>query len=102
MGVIESFSSTIGTWFSFVGACVVGPGPACRPFLAFLALSAMAGVALYLVVKAYNALQLEHGRKSEESRIRARERQMQERVRKSVAAKVAPRPATRRGWRMPA
>lgn len=102
MGVTTTLFSTISTWFGFVGACVVGPGPTCTPFLAFLALTAMAAVALYLVIKAYNAVQIEGGRKSEEGRARARERQLQERVRRSVAAKVAPRPAARRGWRMPA
>ena len=103
MGFIESFLSTIGTWFGYVGSCVIGAETTCRPFLAFVALAIASAAALALVMRAYQALRPEEEqRKAEESRARARERQMQERIRTKLAAKVAPRPAAHRGWRMPA
>ena len=57
MAGLESLVGSVGTWFGFVGACVAGSGPACRPFLAFVALTAAAGAALALLVLAYKSLQ---------------------------------------------
>jgi membrane protein implicated in regulation of membrane protease activity len=103
MALITAVFSTIGTWFGFVGSCVVGPDPTCRPFLAFVALTVVSAVALALVMRAYRALQPEDERlEAEQRRIAVRERQAQERVRRRIAAKVAPRAAAHRGWRMPA
>ena len=103
MGIIQSLLSTIGTWFGYVGSCVVGAETTCRPFLAFVVLAIASGAALALVMRAYRALRPEEEqRKAEERRARARERAMQERIRRKLAAKVAPRPAAHRGWRMPA
>ena len=39
-----------GTWFGYVGSCVASPLPACRPFLAFLALAIASAVSLALLV----------------------------------------------------
>jgi hypothetical protein len=103
MGFIQSFFSTIGTWFGYVGSCVVGAETTCRPFLAFVVLTIASGAALALVMRAYRALRPEEEqREAEERRARAREREMLERIRRKLAAKVAPRPAAHRGWRMPA
>ena len=45
----------IGTWFGYVGMCLVAPDATCRPFLAFLALGAAAAAALTLVLLAYKS-----------------------------------------------
>ncbi|HEV7802967.1 MAG TPA: hypothetical protein VGP15_17970 [Burkholderiales bacterium] len=103
MTILGSLFSTIGTWFGFVGSCVAGADATCRPFLAFVALAIVSGSALVLVVRAYKALQPEaERREAEERRTRLREQQMQQRVRRSLSAKVAPRSTGHRGWRMPA
>jgi hypothetical protein len=47
----------IGTWFGYVGMCMVAPDASCRPFLAFLALGVAAAVALTLVLLAYKSAQ---------------------------------------------
>lgn len=49
--------SFIGTWFGYVGMCMVAPDATCRPLLAFLALGVAAAVALTLVLMAYKAAQ---------------------------------------------
>jgi hypothetical protein len=103
MTFLTSVFSTIGTWFGFVGSCVIGPDPTCRHFLAFVALTVISAIALALVMRAYRALQPEDERlEAAQRRIALREREAQERVRRGIAAKVAPRPAAHRGWRMPA
>jgi membrane protein implicated in regulation of membrane protease activity len=102
MGFIESVFGTIGTWFGFVGSCVVGPNATCRPFLAFVALAVAAVMALLLVLRAYRAVRGEDDRRVEERAARLRELRTQQRVRHAVAAHVAPRRSVHRGWRMPA
>ena len=103
MNAIYSFFSTIGTWFGYVGSCAVGAEMTCRPFLAFVVLTIASGAALALVMRAYRALRPEQERReAEERRARARERETQERIRRKIAAQVAPRSAAHRGWRMPA
>jgi membrane protein implicated in regulation of membrane protease activity len=102
MGFIETVIGTIGTWFGFVGSCVVGPNATCRPFLAFVALAVASVVALLLVLRAYRATQGESDRQTEARAARLRERRTQQRVREAVAAHVAPRRSVHRGWRMPA
>ena len=103
MNAIYSFSSTIGAWFGYVGSCVMGSETTCRPFLAFVVLTLASGAALALVMRAYRALRPEDERReAEERHARALEREMQERVRRKLAARVAPRSAPHRGWRIPA
>ena len=103
MGAIQSFFSTIATWFGYVGSCAIGAETTCRPFLAFLVLAIASGAALALVMRAYRALRPEaEQREAEERRARAQEREMQERIRRKLAAQVAPRSASHRGWRIPA
>jgi hypothetical protein len=55
MGVLESIFFMIGRWFGYVGACMITPDATCRPFLAFVALTAAASVALTLLLLAYRA-----------------------------------------------
>ena len=47
----------IGTWFGYVGMCMIGPDASCRPLLAFLALGIAAAVALTLILLAYKTAQ---------------------------------------------
>lgn len=56
MAGFDSLLVGVSNWFGFVGSCVAGGGSACRPFLAFVALTAAAGAALTLLVLAYRAL----------------------------------------------
>ena len=65
----------IGTWFGYVGMCLVAPDATCRPFLAFLALGAAAAVALTLVLLAYKAAQERETAQVDERR-RARSREL--------------------------
>ena len=102
MGLIESFFTSIQTWFGFVGSCVVGPNATCRPFLGFLALAIAAGAALLLVARAYRKMHGDDEQRAENRRERLRQLQAQERVRRAVAAHVAPRQVAHRGWRLPA
>lgn len=93
MAALESLFSVTGTWFGFVGSCVAGTGLACRPFLAFVALTAAAGVALALLILAYRALQKEQTREYQEPRPSARSLQLREPVwhaseKKSTAQRV--------------
>jgi hypothetical protein len=101
MDLIQSFFSTVGTWFGFVGSCVAGPDAVCRPFIGFVMLATTAAIALYLVVKAYRAAR-SRVRNSDELPRRTEQRRLQERVRLSVTDKVAPRPASHGAWRLPA
>lgn len=102
MGLIETLFSTVSSWFGFVGACVVGPTATCIPLVAFVALVAASGAALVLVTRAYRALQGEQDGDVEERRARVRQLQLQQQVRRAVAARVAPRHVAHRGWRLPA
>jgi hypothetical protein len=103
MNAIYSFFSAIGTWFGYVGSCAVGAETTCRPFLAFVVLTIASGAALALVMRAYRALKPEEERREAEARrARAKERELQEGIRRKLAAHVAPRTAPHRGWRMPA
>lgn len=47
----------IGTWFGYVGSCLVAPDATCRPFLAFILMGAAASAALTLVIMAYRSAQ---------------------------------------------
>jgi hypothetical protein len=101
--MFSSFFSMIGRWFGYVGSCVAGSESTCLPFVGFVALALASAGALALVLHAYRALQPEgQQREAEVRRSRAREHEMQERIRRKLAARVAPRPASHRGWRMPA
>ena len=92
---IESFFSAIATWFGFVGSCVAGSGTACRPFLAFVAITAAAGVALALLLIAFRALQREQAK---EESAGALAMQSHERVPATVMARTHPA----QGWRVAA
>jgi membrane protein implicated in regulation of membrane protease activity len=102
MGIIQGFFGAILKWFGFVGACVVGPNATCVPFLAFLALAAAAGAALWLVMRAYRRLQGDDEQRVQERAERLRQLRTQQRIQRSIAAHVAPRQVAHRGWRMPA
>ena len=102
MGLIEAFFGTIAKWFGFVGSCVVGPTAACIPFIAFFALAIAAGAALWLIARAYRRLQGDDEQRTEERRERLNQLRMQQRVRRAIAAHVAPRQVPHRGWRLPA
>lgn len=101
MDLIQSLFSTVGAWFGFVGSCVAGPNAVCRPFIGFVMLTAMAAVALYLVLKAYWAAR-SRARVPTDPRSRTEQPQLQERVRLAVAEKVGPCSASHGGWRLPA
>ena len=93
------FFAFIGTWFGYVGSCVVSPDATCRPFLAFVALGAAAAAALTLVLMSYrNALTRELA-DIEERRSRDRGLEMQERVRRSLAQNAAVKPLMHRRLR---
>jgi hypothetical protein len=49
------FFQAIGTWFGYVGSCVVAPDATCRPLLAFFALGVAAAAALTLIIIAYRS-----------------------------------------------
>jgi hypothetical protein len=89
------FFTTIGTWFGYVGACVVSADATCRPLLAFLALGAAAAAALALVVIAYRK-----GAASEQAafdtELSARGQLREDRMRLSLAAQAAAKAAPRR------
>jgi hypothetical protein len=55
MSLITAFLDVVGSWFGFVGSCVVSPIGACVPFLAFLAAGVGAGAALALLLLAYRS-----------------------------------------------
>lgn len=82
---METLLTTVGTWFGYVGACVVAPDATCRPFLAFFALGAAASVALTLALLAYRSAQTRQASELEERRARLRTSATQERVRRAVA-----------------
>jgi len=94
--MVEGFISAIGMWFGFVGSCVAGSGTACRPFLAFVAITAAAGVALVLLVLAFRALQQEHAKQNS-----AESLTMHQHVR-PLAATVIARSEPVRDWRVAA
>jgi hypothetical protein len=93
---------TIGTWFGFVGACVVGPNAACIPFLAFFVLAVAAGAAMWLIARAYRNLNGGDEASAEERRERLRKLREEQRMQREVAAHVQPRRGAHRGWRLPA
>src|SRR5688572_24879568 len=89
-----SMLTFIGTWFGYVGMCMVAPDASCRPFLAFLALGVAAAVALTLFLLAYKAAQARELDSVEERR---RARAPQTRVEPAMAGRsVPPRHAPRR------
>lgn len=92
-GVIMDIVGTVGTWFGYVGACVVSPDVTCRPFLAFVALGAAAATALTLMLLAYRAALTKEIAATDERQLQAHAREVQERVRRTVADKAAMRPA---------
>lgn len=83
----------IGTWFGYVGSCVVAPDATCRPFLAFVALGVAAAVALTLIIIAYRGAHVRDTAEGEDRRTRQRTIEMQERVRRTLAGQpVVPKP----------
>ena len=94
----------IGTWFGYVGACVVSPDATCRPLLGFFALGAAAAAALTLMLLAYRRAQTRQAAEIEETRTRERAQEVQESLRRPLAAKITPpKPALRRSsGRIPA
>ena len=68
MAALESLFGAIGTWFGFAGSCVAGADPTCRPFLAFVALTAASTVALTLVVLAFRSIRSEFAAHAAEAR----------------------------------
>ena len=87
------FFHSIGTWFGYVGSCVVAPDATCRPFLAFAALGVAAAVALALIIIAYRSRYARDAAEVEERRTLQRMREMQERVRRTLAGQpVVPKP----------
>ena len=102
MGVINSFFSLVGTWFGYVGSCVVGPDPTCRPFLGFVLLAAIAVTAFAFLVKAYRALNVEDTRVKAAREVLEREREMREHVRRTLRANTVRGQAGRRSWHVPA
>jgi hypothetical protein len=89
----------IGTWFGYVGSCVVSPDATCRPFLAFIALGAAAAAALTLVLMSYRRSLVSELAEVEESRSRARGVEISERVRRAIADKAAARPSMHTRYR---
>lgn len=79
------FFNFIGTWFGYVGSCLVVPDATCRPFLAFILLGAAASAALTLVVMASRSAQTRETAQIEEGRSKRRASEAQERVRRAVA-----------------
>lgn len=77
----------IGTWFGYVGSCLVAPDATCRPFLAFILMGAAASAALTLVIMAYRSAQARDAAEIEERRAKLRTAETQERVRRAVAAR---------------
>jgi 7-keto-8-aminopelargonate synthetase-like enzyme len=100
MDLIQTFFSTLGTWFGFVGSCVAGPDVVCRPFIGFVMLTTMAAVALYLVLKAYQAAQ-SAARRSDALR-RTKQRQLQVWIRSNLNTEADSRAVSSGGWRLPA
>lgn len=82
----------IGTWFGYVGACVVAPDATCRPLLAFVALGAAAGAALTLVLLAYRNAYARARAEIEERRALSRTAEVQERLQRSLADRAAIKP----------
>ena len=80
----------IGTWFGYVGSCVVAPDATCRPFLAFVLLGAAASAALVLVIIAYRSAHTREAAEIEERRARTRTLETQERVRRALATRPQP------------
>jgi hypothetical protein len=102
MAGFESLFASIDAWFGFVGSCVAGGGSACRPFLAFVALTAAAGAALALLVLAYKALQKDQTRQVESSDHTQREPQARQPVRTFPARVPSANAAPAGGWQMTA
>jgi hypothetical protein len=101
MAGFESLFASIDAWFGFVGSCVAGGGSACRPFLAFVALTAAAGAALALLALAYRALlQQDQSRQVESSQKPQREPQARQPVRSLPARVPGANAAPVGGWRM--
>lgn len=84
---MESLVVFIGTWFGYVGTCLVAPDATCRPLLAFFALGAAASAALTLILMAYKSAQTRQAGAVEERRARLRTATAQERVRRAVAGR---------------
>jgi hypothetical protein len=81
-----------GTWFGYVGACVVAPDATCRPLLAFVALGAAAGAALTLVLLACRNAYARERAELEERRALGRAAEVQERLQRSLADRAAVKP----------
>jgi hypothetical protein len=102
MAGIESLFTSIATWFGFVGSCVAGGSPACRPFLAFVALAAAAGAALALLIMAWRAFQQEQLQSPETLRARRHEPVVRVHPRASASAISATQTVQSRGWQVTA
>ena len=90
----------IGTWFGYVGACLIAPDATCRPFLAFILMGAAASAALTLVIMAYRSAQAREAAEIEERRAKLHTAETQERVRRAVAARSqGTEPVIRRQYR---
>ncbi|MEN3352719.1 MAG: hypothetical protein V7640_877 [Betaproteobacteria bacterium] len=102
MAGIEWFFAAIGAWFGFVGSCVADAGPTCRPLLAFVALTAAAGVALALLVLAYKALQKDQARQLEHAPALLSEPEMFEHPQRPTDITTVPQVRPMRGWQVTA
>jgi len=84
---VGSFFSFIGTWFGYVGACVLSPDATCRPFLGFILMGAAASASLVLVIMAYRSAQAREAAEVAERSDRTRALESQDRVRRALAAR---------------
>lgn len=99
MALIQSFFSAVTTWFGFVSACVAGPTAACRPLLGFVLLTAVSGVALFFLLKAYRALQQREAHRSvQRTRLQPNFAETAERLSENLSPNVV----AQRNWRIPA
>ena len=80
----------IGTWFGYVGMCMVAPDATCRPLLAFRALGVAAATALALVLLAYKAAQVRERDETEATRARLRAVQPRARIEPVVSKRHIP------------
>jgi hypothetical protein len=82
----------LGTWFGYVGMCMMAPDATCRPLLAFLALGIAAAVALTLFLMAYKAAQTRESEQIETERTQERALRSRARIEAAVMNKSIPVP----------
>ena len=102
MAGLEALTGLIGKWFGFVGACVAGAGPACRPFLAFVALTAAAGAALALLVLAYRSLKQEEAHAIADMETAIDDKRLEPQWRAPASAAMPVRHTPAESWRVAA